>query len=108
MIINMLILSVTIFLVAELLPGIRVKNFFTAVIVAIVYSVINFFMGWLLVLLTLPFMILTFGLFKLVINAFLLWITDKLMEDFEIKDLLTTFVAASLITIVDSLLRWVF
>ncbi len=108
MIINMLILSVTIFLVAELLPGIRVKNFFTAVIVAIVYSVINFFMGWLLVLLTLPFMILTFGLFKLVINAFLFWITDKLMEDFEIKDLLTTFVAASLITIVDSLLRWVF
>ncbi len=108
MIINMLILSVTIFLVAELLPGIRVKNFFTAVIVAIVYSVINFFMGWLLVFLTLPFMILTFGLFKLVINAFLLWITDKLMADFEIKDLLTTFVAASLITIVDSLLRWVF
>ncbi len=108
MIINMLILSVTIFLVAELLPGIRVKNFFTAVIVAIVYSVINFFIGWLLVLLTLPFMILTFGLFKLVINAFLFWITDKLMEDFEIKDLLTTFVAASLITIVDSLLRWVF
>ncbi len=108
MIINMLILSVTIFLVAELLPGIRVKNFLTAVIVAIVYSVINFFMGWLLVLLTLPFMILTFGLFKLVINAFLLWITDKLMEDFEIKDFLTTFVAASLITLVDSLLKWVF
>ena len=108
MIINMLILSVTIFLVAELLPGIRVKNFFTAVIVAIVYSVINFFMGWLLVLLTLPFMIITFGLFKLVINAFLLWVTDKLMEDFEIKDFLTTFVAASLITLVDSLLKWVF
>ncbi len=108
MILNMLILSVVVFLVAEFLPGIRVKNFGTAVIVAIVYSVINFFTGWLLVLLTLPFIVLTFGLFKLVINAFMLWLTDKMMEDFEIKDFLTTFVAAALITLVDSVVKWMF
>lgn len=106
MIINILILSVAVFLVAQLLPGIRVKNFFTAIIVAIVYSLINFFTGWLLVLLTLPFMIITFGLFKLVINTFMLWLTDKIMDDFEINDILTTFIAASLITVVDSLVKW--
>ena len=108
MIINILILSVVVFLVAQLLPGIRVKNFYTALIVAIVYSIINFFTGWLLVLLTLPFMIITFGLFKLVINAFMLWLTDKLMEDFEINDLLTTFLGALLITFADSAIKWVF
>jgi putative membrane protein len=105
MIINILILSVAVFLVAQLLPGIRVKNFFTAVIVAIVYSMINFLTGWLLILLSLPFMIITFGLFKLVINAFMLWLTDKLMDDFEINDLLTTFIGAFLITLVDSGVR---
>ncbi len=104
----MLILSVAVFLVAQLLPGIRVKNFYTAIIVAIVYSLINFFTGWLLILLSLPFMIITFGLFKLVINAFMLWLTDKLMEDFKISDLLTTFIAAFLITIVDSAMHWMF
>ena len=108
MIINVLILSVAVFLVAQLLPGIRVKNFYTAIIVAIVYSLINFFTGWLLVLLSLPFMIITFGLFKLVINAFMLWLTDKLMEDFKISDLLTTFIAAALITFVDSAMQWIF
>ncbi len=108
MIINVLILSVAVFLVAQLLPGIRVKNFYTAIIVAIVYSLINFFTGWLLVLLSLPFMIITFGLFKLVINAFMLWLTDKLMEDFKISDLLTTFIAAFLITVVDSAMQWIF
>jgi len=108
MIINVLILSVAVFLVAQLLPGIRVKNFYTAILVAIVYSLINFFTGWLLVLLSLPFMIITFGLFKLVINAFMLWLTDKLMEDFKISDLLTTFIAASLITFVDSAMQWMF
>jgi putative membrane protein len=108
MIINVLILSVAVFLVAQLLPGIRVKNFYTAILVAIVYSLINFFTGWLLVLLSLPFMIITFGLFKLVINAFMLWLTDKLMEDFKISDLLTTFIAAALITFVDSAMQWIF
>ena len=108
MIINMLILSVAIFLVAQLLPGIRVKNFYTAVLVAIVYSIINFFTGWLLVFLTLPFIIVTFGLFKLLINAFMLWLTDKFMDDFEISDLLTTFIAAVLITFVDSAVKWIF
>lgn len=105
---NILILSVAVFLVANVIPGIRVKNYGTAVIVAVVYSVINFLFGWLLILLTLPFMIITFGLFKLVINAILLWATDKLIEDFKIKDFFTTFIAALCITLVDSLIRWVF
>jgi len=106
--INILVLSVAVFLVAQFLPGIRIKNFMTAIVVAIVYSVINFLVGWLLILLTLPFMIITFGLFKLVINAGLLWVTDQMIEDFEIKDFFTTFVAALCITMIDSLIRWVF
>lgn len=105
--VNLLILSVAVFLVANFLPGIRIKSFWTAVVVALVYSVINFFTGWLLVVLTLPLIIVTFGFFKLVINAFLLWLTDKMIDDFEIKDFFTTFVAALLITLVDSLIRWV-
>ena len=105
---NVLLLSVAVFLVAKLLPGIRLKNFGTAVIVAIVYSLINLLIGWLLVLLSLPFMIITFGLFKFIINGFLLLITDKILDDFEIDGLGTTFFAAFLITIIDSILRWIF
>lgn len=106
MIVNLLILSVAVFIVAQVLPGIKIRSFLTAVVVALVYSVINFFTGWLLVLLTLPLMLVTFGLFKLVINAFLLWITDKMIADFEIKDFFTTLVAALLITLVDSGIKW--
>ncbi|MBT3176089.1 MAG: phage holin family protein [Desulfobacula sp.] len=107
-IVNILILSVAIFLVSSFLPGIKIKNFMTAIIVAVVYSVINFLTGWLLILLTLPFIIITFGLFKFVINAFLLWLTDKIIEDFEIKNVFTTFIAAFLITMVDLIIKWIF
>jgi len=106
--VNILILSVAVFLVANYFPGIRIKNFMTAVVVAIVYSIINFLIGWLLIFISLPFLIITFGLFKLVINAVLLWATDKMIEDFEIKDFFTTFLAAVCITIIDSLIKWVF
>ena len=105
---NTLLLSLAIFLVARLLPGIHLKGFGTAVIVALVYSLINYLIGWLLLLLTLPAVIITFGLFKFVINAFLLWITDKLIDDFEIEGFSTTLIAAFLITFVDSILRWIF
>ena len=50
---------------------------------------------------------LTLGLFLLVINTFLLWLTDQLFDDFEIEDMGTTFIAAVLITIADSLLGWI-
>jgi len=42
-VLNLLILSLAAFLVANFFPGIRIKSFMTAVVVAIVYSIINFF-----------------------------------------------------------------
>ncbi|MCK5078170.1 MAG: phage holin family protein [Calditrichia bacterium] len=106
--INLLLLSLAIFIVAQVMPTIHVKSFGTAIMIAVVYSVINFLFGWILVLFTLPLVFITFGLFKFVINAFLLWVTDKLMDDFEIETFGSTLIAAFLITIVDSLLKWIF
>ena len=106
-ILNLLLLSSAIFIVAKAMPSIHIKNFRTAIAVALVYSVINLLTGWLLFILTLPFIIITFGLFKFVINAFLLWITDKLIEDFKIESIGSTLIAAFLITIIDSVLKWI-
>ena len=105
-IINILLLSVAIFLVATLMPTIKIKSYGTAIVVALVYSVINFLVGWLLTFIALPLIWITFGLFKLVINAALLWMTDQLVDDFKIKGIGSTLVAAVLITVIDSILKW--
>jgi putative membrane protein len=97
---NILLLSAAVFVVASLMPAIRIKNYGTALIVALVYSVINFLIGWLLRFLALPFIWITLGLFTFVINAFLLWVTDKLIQDFEIKSIVSTLIAAFLITLI--------
>jgi putative membrane protein len=105
---NLVLLSFIVFSVSRFLPGIQCKNFGTAVAVAVVYSIINFIFGWLLVLISLPAIFLTLGLFIFVINAVLLYVTDKMIEDYQIDNFGTTVVAAFFITIAHSFLKWIF
>ncbi len=102
------ILSGIIFLVAQFLPGIRLKNYTTALIVAVVYALLNALFFWVLFIISLPAVLITFGLFVFVINAGLLWVTDKLIEDFEIKNIPTLFLAALFITIGSQIAQWLF
>ena len=108
LILHILILAGVIFFVAESMKGVHIEGYGTAIIVAVVYSVINFFLGTALAILTLPLVFITVGLFKIVINAFLLWITDQMIDDFEIEDFGTTFIFAIVITIADTALSFVF
>jgi putative membrane protein len=98
--------------VAKLVPGVRVRGYGSAIGVALVYGVLSFFLGWILKVLSFPLIILTFGLFSLVINGLLLWITDKMLESFDIKGGKALAVATVLITagyvIVDFLVRQLF
>src|ERR1019366_8728818 len=46
-IIHLAVLAVTVFLLARLLPAVRIRSAGTAVLVAVVFSLLNFFLGWL-------------------------------------------------------------
>tara|TARA_B100001123_G_scaffold418410_1_gene522382 strand:- start:545 stop:880 length:336 start_codon:yes stop_codon:yes gene_type:complete len=96
--VDVLVMSGLLWVLAELLPGVRVKTFGTAMTVALVYGLLNYLLFWLLALIAFIPMLLTLGLFGLVINAFLLWLTDRLIEDFEISSLGMTFLMALLLT----------
>ena len=104
--IHMLLLALAIMAIARGLPGIRLPGYGTALLVAVIYSVIDVIVGSVLRLLGLPFIFVTLGLFLLVINTFLLWLTDQLIDDFEIVDLRTTFIAAVLITVCNVVIGW--
>ncbi len=105
---NIFLLSAAVFMVSSFLPGIRIENYGTAVIVAVVYSIINLLLGWVLVFLSFPLILITFGLFNFVINAFMLWITDKMIDGFEIQGAGTTLLASFLISVTYSVLRFIF
>ncbi|MDA0273053.1 MAG: phage holin family protein [Proteobacteria bacterium] len=108
LILHLLCLGAAILLISRILPGMHVDSYGTSVMVAIVYGLINVTLGFILKLLGLPFIVITLGIFLIIINAFLLWLTDQLLDDFEIEDIGTTFVAALLITIADTILAMIF
>lgn len=107
LILHCLLLGLVILLIAESMPGIYVAGYGTALGVAIVYGLINVTLGTVFKIMAIPLIVITLGLFMIVINTFLLWLTDALFEDFEIEGLGTTFVAAILITLSDTTLDWI-
>ncbi len=105
LIINVFVTSGLLYALASALPGVRVKSFGTAVTVAMVYGLLNYFLFRLIALIAFVPMLLSFGLFGLVINAFMLWLTDKLIDDFEIDSIRMTFLMALLLTVGKVLLQ---
>lgn len=90
---------------SKVLPGFRVRSFATALIVAAVYSLLHLFLFKILLILAFIPVLLTLGLFIFVINAAILWLTDKLVEGFEIDGILTTLLAAVILTIANAVIR---
>lgn len=72
-------------LIAYYVPGIRVQNFYTALVAALVLGLINLLIRPLIIILTLPVNILTLGLFTLVINAFLFWFVATIVKGFTVE-----------------------
>ncbi len=79
------LLSALMFLViANVVPGIHVESFMTALLLAVVWGIITMTLKPILLILTLPVNILTFGLFTLVINGFLFWFLARLVPGFAV------------------------
>lgn len=85
--------------VARFVPGITLKSYTAGVRVAAVYAVLTWLLKEILVFISLPFIIVTLGLFLLVLNGFLLWLTDKLMHSFEIRGFRPLALATVLVTV---------
>jgi putative membrane protein len=82
---RLVVLAVIIGVVAEIVPGIDVKGgFLTLLWIAVLFSVVNLVLGPLFRLISLPLIVLTLGIFLLVVNAGLLAITAWLSSDLNI------------------------
>jgi putative membrane protein len=104
-ILHLATLTLAVLLLSRVLPGFRIRTPSTSLIVAVVFSLLNWSLGWFIhVLLFLP-ALLTLGLLFLVIpfivNAIVLWLTDKFLTAFEIDDGRTLWLAAAGITLVN-------
>ena len=116
MLLTVLLSALSFWIVGRVVPGWKVKNFGTAILVALVYGLLRVLAFWptlLAKLALLPLFILfphwlIGGLISFALTVLLVVITDKLIEGFEIQDLPTAIVGAFVLNVMAALLRLLF
>ena len=104
-ILKLVISTISVLVAAYLIPGVEVEGFYVAFIVAVVMGVLNVFIKPVLLILTLPINILTLGFFTLVINIFLIILTDVLVQGFSVSTFLAALLFGLVVSLVSSLLN---
>ena len=96
---KILLTALAVVILANILPGVTVTSYITAIIVAAVIALLNMFVRPLLVFFTLPATIVTLGLFLFVINAIIILLADKLVDGFTVSGFFTAFFFSILLSI---------
>lgn len=102
---NLLLTALAVFILENILPGIDVDGFGTAIWVAFALSLLNLFVKPLLILFTLPVTILTLGLFLLAINAFIIQMAGSLIDGFYVKSFWWALLFSLLLSFLQSFLQ---
>lgn len=99
--------AIAVYVAALIVPGIDVDNIWWAVVVSFILGLLNTFIKPLLQLISIPFILVTFGLFLIVINAVLLIFASELVPDnhFIVTGFWPAFWGSIIISIVSGILE---
>jgi len=96
---KLILTALAVIVLANLLPGVTVDGYGTALIVAVVIAILNMFVRPLLIFFTLPATIVTLGLFMFVINAAIILLADNLVSGFAVSGFLVALIFSILLSI---------
>ncbi len=100
--------AVAVWLVSQIVPGFEVSSLGAALIAAVVIGLVNATLGIILKLLTLPFTIMTLGLFWLVINGLMILVAAQFVPGFVVTGFLPAFFGAIVLSLLNMVLKALF
>ncbi len=103
LLLRILITAILVMLIANLMTSVDVDSFTTAVIVAAVLGLLNIFIKPILVILSFPVTIITFGLFLFVINGGIILLCSRLVDGFRINSFWTAIVFSIILSVCQSI-----
>ncbi|MCM5529871.1 phage holin family protein [Parasegetibacter sp. NRK P23] len=89
---------------SHVLPGIRITDYWAAILIILVLSLLNTFVKPLLILFTLPLTVFTFGLFLFVINALMILLGSEIVKGFEVSNFWYALLFSIILSILNSFL----
>jgi putative membrane protein len=103
--IHWLLSGVALLIVANILPGIQVDSFGSALIAALVIGLASATLGLVLKIVLLPFIFLTLGIVYFLINGMMLKLASELVPGFRVSGCMTAILGSILLTFVDYVLN---
>jgi putative membrane protein len=104
-VIKILLSAFGVVITAYLLPGVQVADFYVAIILALVFGILNFTVKPILIVITIPLTVFTLGLFLLVINALIILIADSIVPGFSVDNFWWALLFSVILSIINSLLN---
>ncbi|WP_159019304.1 phage holin family protein [Algibacter sp. L3A6] len=104
-IIKLLVNAIAVFVLANVLSGVQVDGYLSAIIVALVLSILNLLIKPILVIFTLPVTVITLGLFLLVINGVIILLADEFISGFSVDNIWWAILFSVLLSILQSILQ---
>ncbi len=96
--------AIAVLVLSKFLPGVTVDGYLYAIFVAFILSILKLMVKPILVILTLPVTLITFGLFIFVINALLVLIADFFISGFSVTSIWTALLFSILLSVFQSVL----
>lgn len=104
-IIHWILSAVALLIVANILPGIQVDSFGSAMIAALVIGLVSATVGLILKIILLPFIVLSLGIVYFLINGMMLMLASEFVSGFRVNGFMTAVIGSILLTLVDYLLN---
>jgi len=101
---RIVISAVVAFALSHILGGVHIESFVTSLILAVVLGLLNLFVNPILIILTLPITIFTFGLFLFVINALIVLLAAKFVNGFRVDSFWWALLFSLLLSLLTSFL----
>jgi putative membrane protein len=103
---NWALSALALWIVARLVPGFHVNGPVAALVAALVIGFVNATLGVFLKIVTFPLVLLTLGLFWLVINAAMIELASAIVRGFHVDTFGSAFVGAIVLALVNMFFRW--
>jgi putative membrane protein len=103
-ILRIIVTAIVAFGLSYILKGIHIDEFTTALILALVLALLNAFLKPILIILTLPITLVTFGFFLFVINAGIIMLASKFVDGFKVDGFWWALLFSLLLSILTSML----
>ena len=103
LIIEFPITGLAVFIAAMITPGVAVSGYFAAIIVGIVFALVNLIIGGIARTLTAPVNFLTLGLVSFLISGLLVLLTANLVDGFSVSGYIPALIFALILGVIRSL-----